>query len=142
LTRFVVDASVAVKWVLPEVHSDAALRLRRQDYELLVPDFFFPEIANVLWKRIRRGEDSLKSAQENLQALMSAPVRIFPSFNLMPQALETADRIQQAVYDCVYLTLAIENQCQMVTADERFHNALHNDRFESSLCWVEDLPEA
>ncbi len=69
MTKFVVDASVAIRWVLPEIHTAAALRLRHPDYELFVPDFFFPELGNVFWKRIRRGEVSLEDAQVDLQAL-------------------------------------------------------------------------
>ncbi len=106
MTQFVVDANVAIKWVVPEIHSAAALRLRNPNYTLLVPDFFFPEIGNILWKRVRRGETTLEYAQEDLGALMGLGLQIIPSLPLMPQAIEVAVRIQQAVYDCVYLTLA------------------------------------
>ncbi|WP_233258251.1 type II toxin-antitoxin system VapC family toxin [[Phormidium] sp. ETS-05] len=124
MSKFVVDASVAIKWVVPEIHSAAALRLRKPDYELIVPDFFFPEIGNILWKRVRRGESTQESAQEDLTALMELTLNMQPSLSLMPQALEIAVRIEQAVYDCVYLALAVSNDCQMVTADQRFYNAL------------------
>lgn len=58
MNSFVVDASVAVKWVVAEIHFESARRLLERDYSLLVPDFFFAEVANVFWKRVRRGEDS------------------------------------------------------------------------------------
>ena len=140
MTEFVVDANVAIKWVVPEIHSEAALCLRNVDYTLLVPDFFFPEIGNIMWKRVRRGETTLENAQEDLAALMGLGLEIHPSFPLMPQALEIAVRIEQAVYDCVYLALAVTHGCQMVTADERFFNALQGDSLAIHLCWVEDLP--
>jgi len=35
LTRFVVDASVAVKWFLPEPHAEQALLLLEEERELL-----------------------------------------------------------------------------------------------------------
>lgn len=140
MTLFVVDANVAIKWVVPEIHSSDALRLRSPDCDLLVPDFFFPEIANILWKRIRRGETTLENAQEDLAVLMTAPLQIHPSFPLMPQALDIAARTEQAVYDCVYLALAVTNRCQMVTADLRFFNALQDDPLAAHLLWVENLP--
>ena len=59
------------------------------------------------------------------------------SFSLMPIALETAIAVDQAVYDCVYLGLAVVIQCQMVTADQRFYNELSNDRLISHLLWIE-----
>lgn len=139
MSKFVVDASVAIKWVVPEIHSAAALRLRKPDYELIVPDFFFPEIGNILWKRVRRGESTQESAQEDLTALMELTLNVQPSLSLMPQALEIAVRIEQAVYDCVYLALAVTNDCQMVTADQRFYNALRGDTLAPHICWVEDL---
>ncbi|MBW4494682.1 MAG: type II toxin-antitoxin system VapC family toxin [Oscillatoria princeps RMCB-10] len=140
MTQFVADASVAIKWVLPEIHSDVALLLLSDDCTLLVPDFFFPEIGNILWKRIRRGETTLENAQEDLAALMALPLQIHPSFPLMPQALDIAARTEQAVYDCVYLALAVTNGCQMVTADLRFFNALQGDPLAAHLLWVENLP--
>lgn len=140
MTQFVVDANVAIKWIVPEIHSEAALRLRDPDSVLLVPDFFFPEIGNILWKRVRRGETTLENALEDLDALTGLPLQVHPSLPLMPEALEIAVRIQQAVYDCVYLALAVRHECQMVTADERFFNALQNDVLAANLLWVENLP--
>ncbi len=140
MSVYVVDANVAIKLVLPEIHSEASLRLRNSSYNLLVPDFFFPEIGNILWKRVRRGEISLEAAKNDLDALSSLPLTICQSFPLMSMALEIAVRVNQAVYDCVYLALAVMNRCQMVTADERFYNALSNDILFSHLCWIEDLP--
>lgn len=140
MTQIVVDANVAIKWVVPEIHSEAALRLQGGDWDFLVPDFFFPEIGNILWKRVRRGETSLENALEDLEALMGLPFDLRLSLPLMPQALLIAVQTQQAVYDCVYLALAATNSCQMVTADERLFNAVQNHSLASHLLWVEDLP--
>ena len=53
----VVDASVVIKWHVAEVHSDAALRLLGDDVPALhVPDLVFPEVGNILWKKVRRGD--------------------------------------------------------------------------------------
>ncbi len=123
MTRFVVDASVAIKWVVPEIHFEAARRLLGRNYELLVPDFFFSEVANVFWKRVIRGEDSMDDAKVALEAIKAQPLHIYSSFNLMLNAFDMAANTQRAVYDCVYLTLAVNCQCQMVTADEKFFNA-------------------
>lgn len=68
MTKWVVDANVAIKWVLPEIYSDTALSiLDNDDDQLLVPDFFFSEITNIFWKRIQRGELSLTEAREGLK---------------------------------------------------------------------------
>jgi predicted nucleic acid-binding protein len=140
LSQLVVDANVAIKWVLPEIHSDAALRLRGSDYSLIVPDFFFPEIGNILWKRVRRDEMTGEDAKNDLETLCGFPWQICPSKPLMNRALEIALRVDQAVYDCVYLALAVTNRCQMVTADERFYNALLSDVLSAHLMWIEEIP--
>ncbi|MGK7877389.1 MAG: type II toxin-antitoxin system VapC family toxin [Xenococcaceae cyanobacterium] len=106
--KFVVDANVAIKWVIPEIYTDIALRLLDDDDNiLLVSDFFFPEIGNILWKRVRRGEATLEQAQETLNELRGVNLQIRSSFPLMTMALEIAVSVQQAVYDCVYLALAV-----------------------------------
>jgi len=140
LTRFVVDACVAVKWVVPEIYSEAARRLLGRNYELLVPDFFFSEVANVFWKRLIRGEDSMDDAKAALEAIQAQPLQIYSSFSLVLDAFDMAAINQRAVYDCVYLTLAVTCQCQMVTADEKFFNSLRQTPLSKSLCWIENLP--
>jgi predicted nucleic acid-binding protein len=56
MTVFVVDASVGLKWLVPEVYQADAQRLQNQAYEPHIPTLFDVEIANALWKRIGRGE--------------------------------------------------------------------------------------
>ncbi|MDB9313908.1 type II toxin-antitoxin system VapC family toxin [Spirulina sp. CS-785/01] len=109
MIQYVVDANVVIKWVLPEIHSNDALRLRNPDYQLLVPDFGFSEIGNILWKRVRKGELSLEEAKVDFNAMISYPWRIHQSYFLIPQALEIATRVNQAVYDCIYLALAVQH---------------------------------
>ncbi|GAA6615135.1 type II toxin-antitoxin system VapC family toxin [Scytonema sp. NUACC26] len=140
MSKFVVDANVAIKWVLPEIHTTAALRLLENESNvLLVPDFFFSEIGNILWKKVRRGEMTLDVAQQHLTNVIEVDFQVYPSQLLIPVALEIAVRVQQAAYDCVYLALAVAEDCQMVTADEWFVNALQKDILAGNVCWVENL---
>ena len=56
--KYVVDASVALKWVLTEIDSDKALRIRdhaRQELdELIAPDFFPAECGHACFRAERR----------------------------------------------------------------------------------------
>ena len=70
MKTLVVDASVAAKWFLPEVHSDDALRLLDTPSRLLVPDLLYPEVGNTLWKRVGKKELSVEQAVEIIEALM------------------------------------------------------------------------
>ncbi|MBE9050700.1 type II toxin-antitoxin system VapC family toxin [Nostocales cyanobacterium LEGE 11386] len=139
MSRYVLDASVAIKWVVTEVHSDAARSLLKSNHTFLVPDFFFAEVANVLWKRVRRGEDTADNARQTLADLTTIPLEMYLSQPLMPLALDIALQNNRAVYDSLYLALAITQQCQMVTADEKFYNALQNTTYVNNLLWVENM---
>ena len=72
MTKFVVDANVAIKWVIPEIHSEAASRLLNNSNTLLVPDFFFSEIGNIFWKQVRFNSLTLEFAQFNLNQIAIA----------------------------------------------------------------------
>ncbi|WGV26293.1 type II toxin-antitoxin system VapC family toxin [Halotia branconii] len=76
MSRYVLDASVAIKWFVPEIHSDAARLLLANNHIFLVPDFFFAEVANVFWKRVHRGEDTAENARQTLADLNAIPVEI------------------------------------------------------------------
>ncbi|CAO5058360.1 Ribonuclease VapC [Microcystis aeruginosa] len=120
MTSFVVDANVAIKWVLTEIYTDNASRLLSNSYTLFVPDFFFSEIGNILWKQVRFKLLTPEEAQWSYHQIMITPLQIYQSQLLVPLGLDIAIRTQQAVYDCVYLALAVQQKCQMVTADKRF----------------------
>lgn len=140
MSQFVVDASIAVKWFVPEVYSEHAERLLDDRHELFVPDLLYPEFGNILWKKVRKGEISKKEGVDILTGLAAVPLRIHASAPLTESAYEIALTTSRTVYDSLYLALAILKGCQMVTADEKFRNALQNTVFAKSLLWVEDVP--
>lgn len=114
----VIDASVALKWVLAESGQDAADALLDQD--LIAPSLWLLEAANALWRRNLRGELSAGEAEERLSELFNAPVTSIPIEDDLSMAAALAQRLGHPVYDCLYLALAIREQTQVVTADRRF----------------------
>jgi predicted nucleic acid-binding protein len=114
----VIDASVAVKWVLSETGSDAADALLDQD--LMAPVLWLAEAANVLWRRARTGEITAQQANARLSELLKAPVASLPIEPHFERALGLAMEIGHPVYDCIYLALALYHDTQVVTADRRF----------------------
>ena len=134
----VVDASVAIKWFLPELHDDAALRLLRAEHRLVAPDLLFPEVGNVLWKRVRRREATASEAGAVLDALVAVPLEVHASQPMMPVAFEIACATGRTVYDSLYVALAVLLDCRRVTADERLYNALKDGPLGAHILWVED----
>ena len=75
LASLVVDASVVIKWHVTEVLSDAALRLLLDDAPALhVPDLVFPEVGNILWKKVRRGDLTEEEARRIGRLVAVAPL--------------------------------------------------------------------
>ena len=125
MSTIIVDASVGVKWFLPKVHAAEARAWRRGAGELHVPAFFFDlEIANILWKKVRRAEVSRGDADLILGQLASLPVSRHPEAPLLIPAFDLANRSDRTVYDCLYLALAVQLGGRMLTADERLYHSL------------------
>lgn len=115
----VVDASVAVKWVIPEVLSDQAGSLRGRADRLLAPDLLLPEAANALWKKLTRREITAREAAQAIDLLMASGLDLRPSGPLLGRALALARRLRHPVYDCIYLALAQAEGTTLITADQR-----------------------
>jgi predicted nucleic acid-binding protein len=116
-SAFIVDASVAVKWVVDEQFSDAARLLAGA--RLYAPDLLYIECANILWKKAVKGDVTHSQAARALKELRTSPVTIVASGPLLEKALAMAGVLRHPVYDCVYLALAAEKKMPLVTADER-----------------------
>ena len=141
MNRYVVDASVAIKWFLPEIHSEAALRLRRSRYRLHVPAFITLELGNVLAKKIRRGELTRAEGDMILKELKHLPLQRHADERLFPAAYQLALDTQRSVYDCLYLALAEAVDGIMITADHKFYSSLTGGSYGKRVLWVEDLPQ-
>lgn len=140
MSRYVVDASVAIKWYLPEIHDSEAQRLLSGGHDLLAPDLLFAEVGNILWKRVRAEQMTDVEAQTVLASLGDLPLRVVPSWPLVLLALEIARQTQRTVYDSLYLALAVREQEVLVTADAKFFHSLQSTPMARHILWVEDIP--
>jgi predicted nucleic acid-binding protein len=118
VSRLVIDASVAVKWVVEEAGTAAALTLRRRG-TLLAPDLLVAECAHILWTKARRGELSRDEALLAARLLQGADLQLLPTRALLESATRISLDLDHPAYDCLYIALAEINDCSFVTADER-----------------------
>lgn len=114
----VVDASVAVKWILPEPGSTAAAALRWQDMELIAPSLVVAEIGNALWKKVLRGEIEGGDALAAMRTAVAQLSEVMPLGQLAPTAIKLATDLRHPIYDCFYIALAQRESATLVTADE------------------------
>ncbi|MFQ5458616.1 MAG: PIN domain-containing protein, partial [Myxococcota bacterium] len=100
-----VDASAALKWVIEESGSEAALKLLEGE-ALFAPDFLLVEVANVLWSKGRRGVLTREQVEIAYEAVASAPLVLVPLGELIPAARTLAFALDVTVYDALYAALA------------------------------------
>jgi predicted nucleic acid-binding protein len=135
LSVLVLDASVALKWAIPSGTLSTSETLTAESLQLLkryaageinfiVPDVFWAEIGNVLWKGVRRQRWPQGVAEDAASAIRERNFFTVSSFELLPEALKIAFAHDCSVYDCLYVALAIQFKVEMITADERLVNAL------------------
>lgn len=125
MTGYVVDASVAVKWLVAEAFSDQAARLLDAEVTLVAPELLFAEAANALWAMRRRGDIGGDDFAEAIDVLKTAPVAVPVSMRqLAAAASRLAADLDHPVYDCFYLALGMQEHYPVVTADRRFYDVV------------------
>lgn len=122
--RAVVDASVAVKIFVPEALSAQAQELfarfgSENDAELIVPDFFFIECANVFWKWVQRSAYPPKHVLEHILDLTGLGLTAIPAQVVVVEALQIALKYKITAYDACYVAAAAQLELPLITADEK-----------------------
>jgi predicted nucleic acid-binding protein len=115
VNSLVIDASVAVKWVVEEEGTKEALALR--DRALAAPDLLIAECANILWKKVRRNELSEQEAVFAAGLLARADIELMAMRPYLEAAVRIAVALDHPAYDCIYIALAEAEGLRFVTAD-------------------------
>jgi predicted nucleic acid-binding protein len=115
----VIDASVAVKWIVLEAHHETALGVFDGEWERIAPDLILPEVANVLRKKLKHREITQDQLAIGLHGLTVAIPRLIPSSELVNDAAALSLELDHSVYDCFYLACALGRGI-LLSADERF----------------------
>jgi predicted nucleic acid-binding protein len=123
---FVVDASVVVKWFVPEIHSDAARRLLALRHEYVAPDLLFAETANTIWKKVRRKDLTAEEGQQLVADIGRIAVETVSCRALAEDAHVLANATGRTAYDSMYVALAVRLSTRSITADDRLEAALRN----------------
>ena len=119
MSIYVIDASVLIKWFVPEIHSAAARRLLSWAHEYFSPDLLFPEVGNVIWTKVRRGELTAALGERLTADISTVAVETVPTRGLLIDAHALAVTTGLTVYGSMYLALAVRLKTEMITADDR-----------------------
>jgi predicted nucleic acid-binding protein len=125
---YVLDSCVGIKWLIPEVDSASALRVRTDfvagRLNLIVPDIYPVEVAHSLTRAERRGRITLAQGLAHFQDVMATLPPLYPHIPHLPRAYDLASQFRIGVYDCLYVALAEREGCELVTADDKLVRTL------------------
>ena len=120
----VVDASVAVKWLVPEAGKAAADELLNDGVPLLAPALIRVEVAAAIARKVRFDEIRFQTGESALsrwfQLLLNGLVTLVPDEADLADAWRLATELRHPLQDCVYLALALRLRTPLVTADKKF----------------------
>jgi len=141
VSAIIVDASLGLKWFVPEIHSAEARRWRDPPHELHTLAVFFDiEISNVLWTNVQKVEISSADARQIAGQRAALPIDRHPEQPRLASAFDIAEQFQRTIYDSLYLALAVQLGGRMDTADQRLYNSLAATSLAAHIAWVADAP--
>jgi predicted nucleic acid-binding protein len=114
----IVDASVAVKWIVAEPLREEALDLLGQN-DLVAPELLLAEVRNALVNRVRRRLSTIEQARTAARAFRAIPLLLERTSDQLEQAFDLALALEHPIYDCIYLALALGRGLSLVSADRR-----------------------
>jgi predicted nucleic acid-binding protein len=121
--KYVLDSSVAFKWLVLENDTAKALRLRddfrKQIIELQAPDIFPVETVHSLTRAERQGRVTPQQGVQLFQDFLSHLPQLHLSLPLLPRAYAISSQARIGVYDCLYVALAEREGCAFITADDK-----------------------
>lgn len=134
----VVDASVAIKWLLPEAYSEECLALLGRNEPILVPDFLMTQVGNGLAKRVKTGDLKPGWTEHAMSALLRLPLLRVPVSELAVDAMGLASHGKRPFSDAVYLALAVREGVPLITADWRWYAMVSNGPLKEYVKFVRD----
>src|SRR5258708_30628126 len=139
MSLYVVDASVAIKLYVPEVHSAQAIRFFSDVHEFIVPEFMLAEFANIVWKKASLlGELSEAEAKAVVDGVQELPFGYYYTSGLLADAMEIALTTKRTVYDSLYIALAVSQECQLMTDDRKLHESLQLTQLATFVTLIEN----
>ncbi len=143
--NLVIDASVLIKFFVPEVLAEKAASLldsfKEEASSPIAPDLIYSEAGNILWKKHRLKELNRSEVDEITDAMILLPIKAETSKNLLPLALGIAMAYGMTVYDAMYISLARIHGTRMITADRKLFDKMAGTDMKKYVFWLGDLGE-
>ena len=142
---YVIDASVAVKWLMKEPLREEAKCFLHYTIQRLAPDLILLECANAIRRKVilkqitpKEGDHSFELLKEWRRGL----IKLIPSADMLDRAYELSKVLQRhPIPDCIYLALAEKENAQVVSADRKFYNLVIASEYYQLITWIEEPPK-
>jgi len=138
--NLIIDASVLIKFFVPEVLSAKAeqllVRVEEGSVKLFAPDLIYAEAGNTLWKKRRLKELTQSEVGKITDLINSIPLKVEASKNLFRLAIDIAIVYEVTVYDALYLSMAKVYETQMMTADRKLFDLTAKTNLKRSVMWL------
>jgi predicted nucleic acid-binding protein len=139
MSLYVVDASVVVKLYVPEVYSQQAIRFFSDQHDLIAPDLMPSEFGNIIWKKVKLlGDLTPDEGKKIIVAVQALPLIYYGASDLLTDAFQIALNTRCTVYDCMYVSLAASQGCQLMTDDRKLSAALQQTSLAAFLTLIEN----
>ena len=126
----VVDSSVSIKWFVAEDDSPKALQIlkdyRSGSFSFLAPDLIYAEFGNIIWKKQIFQNLDPNDVAFAIREFKKISFTLTPITLLFDAAFNLAVQYKRTFYDSLYLALSVRENCEFVTADEKFYNSVRS----------------
>ncbi len=126
--RYVIDTNIAIKLFIPDPLSAKAetlfLHLQNPQTQLFIPDLFYIEFTNVLWKYVRAKQFSAEQTTIALDRIRAFPLEVTSTKSLMSEAMQISLDCSISAYDASYIALSQRMNASLLTLDSKLVNAL------------------
>jgi predicted nucleic acid-binding protein len=139
--KLIVDASVAIKWLIEEPDSSAADQLLDAAHDFLAPELIIAEVISAAWKQRRLGSIDDAQFDDIVIRIADGPIDYRPLRPLASRAAALARDLDHPIYDCLYLALAEVEDTTMVTADRRLIAAVRGTALADRVSLLGHLAE-
>jgi|AntRauTorcE11898_2_1112593.scaffolds.fasta_scaffold08513_3 predicted nucleic acid-binding protein len=129
MNNYVLDASLAAKWIFLEKDSDKAEQLLETHFGFIVPDLFYVEMDSIIGKKVRKNELDASEAPQKREQVRRIATDVIYHKTVADLAFEISISLPVTLYDAFYLSLAVEKKTVMWTADDRLVRGLSNTIF-------------
>ena len=139
---YVVDASLAVKWLVREPLRDAAMTLIDPGVSLHAPSLILADVANALCKKVQQGEVSAAHAHQARREITSYFDELWPLDDLAERAMDIAVQTHLSLSDCFYLACSEELGLPLVTADIHLLRIVRTTSFAAQIVNIVSIAPA